>query len=73
MVVCGCAAAQPQRMLRKDVPDSEVQQDRAACQAQSMSVNTADWEYRGTFMEGFNIQQKQNKILELCMIARGYK
>lgn len=73
IVVGGCATSQPQRMLRKNVPESEVQQDKAACQAQAMAVNTADWEYRGTFMEGVNIQQKQNKILELCMIAKGYK
>jgi hypothetical protein len=32
----------------------------------------ADWEYRGTIMEGANIKSKQQQVYLACMAAKGY-
>lgn len=56
----------------KAVPPQEVTQDDASCKMQASMVQTADYAYRGTFMEGANIQMKQNSTYELCMVSKGY-
>lgn len=47
-------------------------QDDARCQNQSAMIQVADWEYRGTFAEGANIQIKQRKAYQNCMVGKGY-
>ncbi|MCX2816779.1 hypothetical protein [Pseudomonas sp. DCB_Q] len=47
-------------------------QDDAKCQNQAAMIQVADWEYRGTFAEGANIQMKQNKAYQNCMVGKGY-
>jgi hypothetical protein len=39
---------------------------------QASYVQVADYEYRGTFMEGVNIKQKQQQTYGLCMSSKGY-
>lgn len=46
--------------------------DNAACQNQAQMIQVADWEYKGTFMEGANIQIKRNRAFENCLISKGY-
>lgn len=58
--------------LTKDVSDAQRSQDYAYCEGQSMNINAADWEYRGTFMEGVNIKNKQRKQFTLCLRGKGY-
>lgn len=60
------------RILRKDVPDEEVRRDDAYCRAQAAMIQTADWAYRGTFMEGAAIKRQQNEVHVNCMISKGY-
>ncbi|MDH1308331.1 hypothetical protein N5C40_17570 [Pseudomonas fulva] len=71
LLIAGCA--QPQhRMVKPGASDEAVMQDDARCQNQSAMIQVADWEYRGTFAEGANIQMKQNKAYQNCMIGKGY-
>lgn len=71
LVIAGCA--QPQyRMVKPGASDGVVMQDDAQCQNQSAMIQVADWEYRGTFAEGANIQIKQQKAYQNCMVAKGY-
>lgn len=71
VIVSGCAT-QPQYRLTKNVSQQELAQDNAACQNQSQLIQVSDWAYRGTFMEGANIQMKQNAAFENCLVAKGY-
>lgn len=67
------ACASPKKLLRKPgATQADIDQDNSACQLEAMKITTADWEYRGTFMEGANIQAKQNKAMELCLRSKGY-
>ena len=59
-------------MVESGVSQQEVTQDDAYCQMQSSNVQVADYEYRGTFMEGANIKHKQQQTYGLCMSSRGY-
>lgn len=47
-------------------------QDNAQCQMQANYVQVADCEYHGTFMEGVNINQKQQQTYQLCISSKGY-
>lgn len=67
----GCATG-PKYKLVKNVTDQELQQDNAACQNQAQMIQIADWEFKGTFMEGANIQIKRNRAFENCLVAKGY-
>lgn len=75
---CGCCAtdswcAQPHyKMVKPGASDESVMQDDAKCQNQAAMIQVADWEYRGTFAEGANIQMKQNKAYQNCMVGKGY-
>lgn len=71
LIVSGCAT-QPQYRLTKNVSQQELQQDNAACQNQAQLIQISDWAYKGTFMEGANIQMKQNAAFENCLISKGY-
>lgn len=71
LAVGGCAT-QPQYRLTKNVSEQELQQDNAACQNQAQMIQVADWEFKGTFMEGANIQMKRNRAFENCLVSRGY-
>jgi hypothetical protein len=71
-LLAGCAG-QPQ--WRADKPGGtreEFTKDDAKCQVQSSNIQTADWEYQGSFMEGANINMKRLNVYNLCMIGRGY-
>lgn len=59
--------------LVKNVPQEEVTNDDAQCRAQAMNIQTSDYEYRGTFMEGAMIKNKQNEVYQYCMIGKGYR
>lgn len=71
-LVAGCAAQPQYKMMKKGVTSQEVAQDDAQCQMQASNVQIADYEYRGTFMEGANIKMKQQKTYGLCMSSKGY-
>ncbi|MFG0498919.1 hypothetical protein ACF8MH_16585 [Pseudomonas sp. YQ_13] len=71
VLMVGCA--QPQyKMVKPGASDESVMQDDAKCQNQAAMIQVADWEYRGTFAEGANIQMKQNKAYQNCMVGKGY-
>lgn len=71
-LVAGCAAQPQYKMMKKGATSQEVAQDDAQCQMQASNVQIADYEYRGTFMEGANIKMKQQKTYGLCMNSKGY-
>ncbi len=71
MLVAGCTTPQ-YKMVKPGASDEAVMQDDAKCQNQSAMIQVADWEYRGTFAEGANIQIKQQKAYQNCMIGKGY-
>jgi hypothetical protein len=68
----GACATGPKYKLVKNVSEQEVQQDNAACQNQAQMIQVADWEFKGTFMEGANIQMKRNRAFENCLVSKGY-
>lgn len=72
LVLGGCAAQPQYKMVKRGVTQQEVSQDDAHCQMQANYVQAADYEYRGTFMEGVNIKHKQQKTYQLCMSSKGY-
>lgn len=72
LVLAGCAAQPQYKMVKSGVTQQEVSQDDAHCQMQANYVQAADYEYRGTFMEGVNIKQKQQQTYQLCMSSKGY-
>ncbi|WP_232233569.1 hypothetical protein [Pseudomonas putida] len=71
LLVAGCSTPQ-YRMVKPGASDEVVTQDDAKCQNQSAMIQVADWEYRGTIAEGANIQIKQQKAYQNCMIGKGY-
>lgn len=71
VLVAGCAQQQ-YRMVKNGVSEQEVTQDDAYCKMQAGNVTTADYEYRGSFMEGANILHKQKQAYGLCMVSKGY-
>jgi len=71
-VVVAACATNPKYRLVKNVSEQEVQQDNAACQNQAQMIQMADWEFKGTFMEGANIQMKRNRAFENCLVSKGY-
>lgn len=71
LLMVGCA--QPQyKMVKPGASEEVVMQDDAKCQNQAAMIQVADWEYRGTFAEGANIQMKQSKAYQNCMVGKGY-
>lgn len=72
LVLAACAAQPQYRMVKQGVTQQEASQDHAHCQMQASYVQVADYEYRGTFMEGVNIKQKQQQTYGLCMNSKGY-
>ena len=70
-LVAGCSTPQ-YRMVKPGASDEAVTQDDAKCRNQSAMIQVADWEYRGTFAEGANIQMKQNRAYQNCMIGKDY-
>ncbi|WP_256658264.1 MULTISPECIES: hypothetical protein [unclassified Pseudomonas] len=71
VLMAGCSTPQ-YRMVKPGASDETVMQDDAKCQNQSAMIQVADWEYRGTIAEGANIQLKQQKAYQNCMIGKGY-
>lgn len=71
LVSAGCAV-QPKYKLVKSVSEDQLRQDNAACQNQAQMIQMSDWEFKGTFMEGANIQMKRNRAFENCLISKGY-
>jgi hypothetical protein len=72
LLVAGCAAQPQYQMVKRGVTPEERAQDHAHCQMQASYIQTADWEFQGTFMEGANIQQKRQKTYGYCMSSKGY-
>lgn len=72
LMVAGCAQQQ-YRMVKSGVSSQDAAQDDAYCRMQANSVQTSDYEYRGTFMEGANILHKQKEAYGLCMVSKGYR
>ncbi len=72
LLMAGCAAQPQYQMVKKGVMPEERVQDDAHCQMQASYIQEADWEYRGTFMEGVNIQQKRQQTYTYCMSSKGY-
>ena len=72
LLMAGCAAQPQYKMVKKGVTSEERGQDDAHCQMQASYIQAADWEYRGTFMEGVNIQQKRQQTYNYCMSSKGY-
>lgn len=71
-LVAGCAAQPQYKMMKNGATSQEVARDDAQCQMQASNVQIADYEFRGTFMEGANIKMKQQKTYGLCMSSKGY-
>lgn len=71
VALVGCTTPQ-YKMVKPGASDETVMQDDAKCQNQSAMIQVADWEYRGTIAEGANIQLKQQKAYQNCMIGKGY-
>ncbi|MDH4656015.1 hypothetical protein E8E75_24000 [Pseudomonas sp. BN606] len=71
-LLAGCAGQPQYQMVKPSATQEEVVQDDAHCRMLSSNVQVADYEYRGTFMEGANILHKQNQTYQLCMTSRGY-
>lgn len=70
ITLSGCAS---KRVLTKNVPADEVARDDAQCRTIASQVQTADYAYRGTFLEGANIAQNQKHTFISCMEGKGYK
>lgn len=71
IAVSSCAS---KRVFKKDdASPEEAARDDAQCRAQAMQIQTADYAYRGTFMEGANIAQNQKQFFYYCMEGKGYK
>jgi len=70
-LMVGCAAQQ-YKMVKNGVSAEEAAQDDAHCQMQASYIQTADWEYQGSIMEGANINMKRQKTYGLCMSSKGY-
>lgn len=68
----GCAAQQPVLLTKAGGSEQEYNQDAAGCEVQMQYIQMADWEYRGTIMEGVNVKQKQQKAYFQCMFSKGY-
>jgi len=71
VVLAGCNTQQ-YKMVKAGITDEQAAMDDAKCQNQSAMIQVADWEYRGTFAEGANIQIKQQKAYNNCMFGKGY-
>lgn len=71
LLLSGCTA-QKYRMEKPGITSEQAMQDDAKCQNQAALIQVADWEYRGTFAEGANIQIKQQNAYKNCMVGKGY-
>lgn len=71
MMLAGCAQQQ-YKMVKAGITQETATADDLKCQNQAMTIQIADWEYRGTIAEGANIKLKQQKVYNNCMIAKGY-
>ena len=71
LMLAGCAQQQ-YRMVKAGITQEVATADDLKCQNQSALNQVADWEYRGTIAEGANIQLKQQKFYNNCMMAKGY-
>ena len=69
----GCANNKPQpQLIKNGATNSEKYNDIAYCESEKMKIQIADYEYRGTFMEGANIKSKQDKMYRLCLQGKGW-
>lgn len=71
VVMSGCVT-QPKYNLVKNAPPHQIDQDNAYCRSQADLIQTPEWAYRGTFMEGASIVQRQNAAFENCLISKGF-
>lgn len=71
-VLVGCAAQPQYQMMKSGVTSAERTQDDAYCRMMANNVQEADYAYRGSFLEGVNIKNKQDEAYKLCMTSRGY-
>lgn len=71
-MLAGCAGQPKYNFNKSGGNQQEFVQDRAGCDVQSQGIQIADWEYRGTIMEGANIKQKQSGAFLNCMVSKGY-
>lgn len=69
--IAGCATS-PQYKLVKNAPPHQIDQDNAFCRSQADLIQTPELAYRGTFMEGASIVNRQQIAFENCLISRGY-
>ncbi|OBY90138.1 hypothetical protein A6723_023925 [Pseudomonas sp. AU11447] len=72
MLFTGCAAQPQYQMVKNGVTNEERTQDDAYCRMTANNVQEADYAYRGSFLEGVNIKNKQDEAYKLCMTSRGY-
>ena len=72
LVLMGCASNVPQPTFHKNVSEKIRFQDQSACRVQSMTIQQSEWAYRGTFLEGANIEKQKHQIYSLCMQSKGY-
>lgn len=72
LLLSGCAQQQ-YKMAKAGITQETATADDRKCQNQAMQVQFADFEYRGTFMEGANIKMNQQKMYNNCMLAKGYQ
>lgn len=72
LMLAGCAQ-QKYKMVKSGITQETATSDDLKCQNQAMQVQFADFEYRGTFMEGASIKMNQQKVYNNCMLAKGYQ
>ena len=71
LLLTACATPVPTTFY-KNVPKDEEWRDRSACQLEAQKIQSASFEYRGTFMEGAMIKKDQDQAFTLCMESKGY-
>lgn len=75
LTVAGCSTqgpARPSLFPPGDVSAEQAQRYEYECKNQAMMVDTPDYKYKGTFMEGVSIEQKQAAVYDNCLRSKGF-
>lgn len=75
ITLAGCATQGPSRPALfppGDVTAEQAQRYQYECKNQAMMVDTPDYKYKGTFMAGVSIEQKQAAVYDNCLRSKGF-
>ncbi len=73
--LAGCATqgpARPALFPPGDISAEQAQRYQYECKNQAMLVDAPDYKYKGTFMEGVSIEQKQAAVYDNCLRSKGF-